>query len=332
MSRTKKTTQTRDIPAWLESGSQQAVGRAQEIADRPYTPYEDPRIAAMSGAETTALHRAQTMGQDYQGDLTRARELTEQGAGSFVDADIQGYMNPYIEGALDPAARELREQIAREQEEIGGAAGMVGAFGGGRQAILESESRRGGQEAIGDLYGRGYAGAFESARDQFNQDRDAFARGAEQFRATGAQGQAQLTQDIQNLLTTGGLQRTLEQAGLDFDYQQFTEARDWDITNLEPLLKTLSTVPHGETQTTTQKKSTFDAIMGVASLAASTFFGKPSTPAEGAAPQPLGGTGAGGGYWDPGYGQDGGSFGGPSTLPAWSPNFGGGSTYERAYG
>lgn len=332
MSRTSKTTQTREIPEWLRGGSEHAVGRAREIADRPYEAYQDQRIAGLSEGEQTAIDRAQAQGQDYQSDLTRARGLTEQGAQSFVDADIQGYMNPYIEGALDPAARELREQIAREQREIGSQAGNVGAFGGSRQAILESESRRGGNEAISDLYGRGYAGAFESARDQFNRDRDAFARGAEQFRATGAQGQQQLTQDIQNLLTTGGLQRNLEQAGMDFDYSQFIEARDWDVTNLGPLLQTLSTVPHGETQTTSQKKSTFDTVLGAAATVAGAYFtGGASLAAggqeggffkkigvgfgemlggEGAGmtafgddgkPQPTGGTGAGGGYVPPSY-------------------------------
>lgn len=278
MSRTSTQTQTREIPAWLEQGSQQAVGIAQGIADRPYTAYEDQRIAGLSEAERLAGERAIGESGAYQTDLERSRALTEQGAQAFTDADIQAYINPYVSGALDPAAREFREEMARQQGLIGGQAGRVGAFGGSRQAILESENLRGGTEAISDLYGRGFASAFESAKDQFNRDRDAFARGAEQFRATGAQGQQQLTQDIQNLLTTGGLQRQLEQAGLDFDYGQFIEARDWDITNLQPLLATLSSVPHGETITQKQKKSTFDAVLAVAAVAASAFFGVPVAP------------------------------------------------------
>lgn len=329
MSRTKKSTQTREIPEWLESGSQQAVGLAQDIASRPYEAFQGPRVAGMSANEQLAYDQAQTRGGEYETDLTRARELTEQGAGSFLDADIQGYMNPYIEGALDPAARELREQVLRDQQFTKGQAGMVGAFGGGRQAILEAEGIRGGQEALGDLYARGYAGAFESARDQFNADRDAFARGAEQFRATGAQGQAQLTQDIQNLLTTGGLQRNIEQAGMDFDYSQFLEARDWDITNLQPLLATLSSVPHGETTTKREKKSTFDAVLGVASVAAGAFFGRSGGRPEEAQ---VGEIGAGGGYNPqyPEYGPSGMPPGGYGTPP-YAPGFGGGSTYEQAY-
>lgn len=272
MSSSSKTTTTDAIPEWLTSGSQKAVGIAERIADRPYTPYEEQRIADLSEGERVAGERALEFGQDYQSDLERSRELTEQGVTAFTDADMQGYMSPYISGALDPAARELREEIARQQQGISGRAGMQGAFGGARHGIAEAEGRRGGLEAMSDLYGRGYQQAFESARDQFNRDRDVFARGAEQFRATGQAGQQMLGQDIQNLLTTGGVKRQLEQAGLDFDYGQFIEARDWDVNNLKPLLDTLSTVPYTKTRTEKQKKGALGTILGVAATVAGAYF------------------------------------------------------------
>lgn len=303
MSRTKKQTTTQEVPEWLESGSKKAVDIAERIADRPYTPYEEQRFAELSPAEQRAAELAMEGEGAWRPDLERARELTEQGATAFTDADMEGYMSPYISGALDPAARELREEIARQQQGISGRAGMQGAFGGARHGIAEAEGRRGGLEAVSDLYGRGYQQAFESAREQFNADRDAFARGAEQFRATGAQGQRQLMDDIGTLMTTGGMERKLEQAGLDFDYQQFIEARDWDITNLGPLLETLSTVPYTKTTTQTAKKSMFDAVLSVASVAASAFFGGKAPESATDTPiDPVGGTGAGGGYNAPGYG------------------------------
>ena len=279
MSRTKKTTQTtrRDIPAWVEAGSQEAVGLARQIAGRPYVPYTGERVAGMSPAEMQAYAAASGGAGRYGQDLARSREFAEQAAQPFTAFDVSDYMNPYIRGALDPAAREIREELARQQRELGGRAAEIGAFGGGRQAILEAEQRRGGVEAISDLYGRGYATAFETAREQINRDRAAAARGAEQFRALGAQGQQQLTQDIQNLLTVGGLERNLRQAGLDFDYQQFVEARDWDITNLQPLLATLSTVPYGETVTgtTKQKKSALSTLAGIGMTAFGVATGNP---------------------------------------------------------
>lgn len=209
----------------------------------------------------------------WRPDLDKARTFTERGAQTFLDADIDAYMNPFIKGALDPTAREIREETERQRVRIGQDAAMVGAFGGDRQAILESENARGGTEALSDLYGRGYASAFESGANRWAADRDAAARAAEQYRATAAQNQQQVAQDMQNLLTTGGLKRQLEQAGLDFDYQQFVEARDWDITNLQPLLATLSSVPYSTT--TTSKAKTRDpvgAVMGLASTGAGIFM------------------------------------------------------------
>jgi hypothetical protein len=268
MSKKSKTTSETKIPSWLEAGSKQAVALGQKIAEREYTPYEGERIAGLDPNEQRAYEMANTGVGGYQADLDRSRELTEQGSKSFLDADMDAYMNPYVKGALDPAARELKEETARQVALRGQEAGMAGAFGGSRQAIAESETRRGGLEAVSDLYQKGYEKAFESGAAKFQADRNASARGAEQFRALGAQGQQQLTQDMQNLMSTGGMKRSLKQAGLDFDYQQFVEARDWDITNLQPLLAAVSGVPYGVKTTNTQKTSGLGNAIGVAAAAA----------------------------------------------------------------
>lgn len=256
----------------MEEGSKQAVDIARGIATREYTPFEEQRIAQLDPNEQRAYDLARDEGGAYRGDLERSRELAERGAVSFADADIDAYMNPYIEGALEPAARELREEGLRQQELAKSAAGMAGAFGGSRAAILQSEATGKSIEAISDLYERGYAQAFESAANRFDQDRVAARASSDQFRDLGSEGQRMLANEMSNLMTTGGLKRSLEQAGLDFDYQQFIEARDWDVTNLQPLLATLSTVPHGEKVTTKTSGGEFGAILGAATTVAGAYF------------------------------------------------------------
>ena len=283
MSKKKKTT-TQAIPAWLEQGSQQAVSRGREIADRPYTAFEQQRVASFDPNEQRAYELARTEGGDYRGDLQRSRELAERGSQSFLDADIEAYMKPYIEGALEPAARELREEGLRRKKAAGQEAGMAGAFGGSRAAIIASEASGKSLEAISDLYERGFASAFESAANRFDQDRIAARASSEQFRDLGSEGQRMLTQEMQSLLVTGGLQRSLEQANLDFDYQQFIEARDWDITNLQPLLAALSGVPYTRTTTTETSGGEFQAVLGAAATVAAAYFtGGMSLAAQGAA-------------------------------------------------
>jgi len=290
----KKKVQQRDIPAWLSQGSQQAVGMARDIAQRPYTPFTDQRVASFDPNEQRAYDLAATEGGAYRADLDRSRELAERGSQSFLDADIEAYQNPFIKGALEPAARELREEGLRRKQTAQQEAGMASAFGGSRAAIIASEASGKSLEAISDLYARGYAMAFESAANRFEQDRVAARASSDQFRNLGSEGQRMLSTEMNNLLVTGGLKRSLDQAGLDFDYQQFIEARDWDITNLQPLLAALSTVPHGETMTTSTEGGEFQAILGAAATVTAAYFtGGMSLVAQGAAEGGPPGQGAG---------------------------------------
>lgn len=294
--------------------------------------YQGERIAGMSPNEREAYMAARYGGAQGQQDLETSRAYAEQAATPFTEFDMEAYMNPYIKGALDPAAREIREEMAREQRELGSRATEMSAFGGARQAILEAEQKKGGREAISDLYGRGYAQAFESGRDQINRDRAASRAAADQFRSIGATGQAMLGQDIQNLLTTGGLERNLKQAGLDFDFAQFQTARDWDITNLQPLLATLSSVPYGETTTnvTKSKKSTLSTIAGIGMTAVGAFTMNPmlmgaglsSLASDGGGGADMSGmpTSFGGGGYQGMPGQGGGGGGG--GVPAFSNQYG----------
>jgi predicted phage tail protein len=136
-----------------------------------------------------------------------------------------------------------------------------------------------------------------------------------------------LTQDIQNLLTTGGIKRQLEQAGLDFDYGQFIEARDWDVNNLGTLIDTLSTVPHTKTRTEKQKKGALGTILGVAATVAGAYFtGGASLMGAGATGGFLKKVGVGFGEMLGGEGAGLAGFGIPSS-PAPAPSGGGGGGY-----
>jgi hypothetical protein len=271
----------------------------------------NPRFAGMDPNEESAYALSQDT--SWMRDLDRARGFSEEAARPFTSFDVNEYMNPYIKGALDPAAREIREELARQQRDIGSQSAMAGAFGGSRGAILESEARRGGIEAVSDLYSRGYASAFETARDQIDRDRTVAARAAEQFRATGAQGQMQLTQSIQNMLTTGGLQRALKQQDLDFKFSKFLEARDWDLNNLAPLLSAVSGVPYSTTGETTAKKSSMQTVAGIGMAVVGGFMKNPGMISAGVqtafggggAPAPDMSGGGGGGGIPMGFGGGG---------------------------
>jgi hypothetical protein len=111
-------------------------------------------------------YQASTFDLAYQAP----KDYTSVG-GSFADAGIAGqYMNPYLKEALDPQLRELQRQSDIQRAADAGRLTQAGAFGGGRQAIMESEGRRNLLSRQSDVLGQGYATAFDKAMAQYNAE------------------------------------------------------------------------------------------------------------------------------------------------------------------
>jgi hypothetical protein len=77
-------------------------------------------------------------------------------------------------------------------------------------------------------------------------------------------------------MATGGLERVLNQAQLDFDYNQFIEERDWDITNLQPLLASIG-VNNGAPGKPNNEDSIATALGAAATVAGAYFSANPNT-------------------------------------------------------
>jgi len=112
------------------------------------------------------------------------------------------FMNPYLQQSLEPQIAEAQRQSGIQRAGIQSQATQQGAFGGGRQAIMESENNRNLGNNVSNIVGQGYNNAFNQAQNQFNtqQQRDLQAQQGNQ--------QAGLTVGQQNLganLQTQGL-------------------------------------------------------------------------------------------------------------------------------
>lgn len=155
----------------------------------------------------------------------------------------QQYMNPYIESVVSPQLRELTRQADIARGADAARMAKAGAFGGSRQAIMESEGRRNLLERQSDVLGQGYATAYDKAMAQFNADQARRAAEA-QFGATygmqgvqtGLQGAQTLGQlgnlqqqstidNLRALSEMGKTQRDIEAEGIAADKAQFEEAR-----------------------------------------------------------------------------------------------------------
>jgi hypothetical protein len=267
----KKTRQTYEPPSWVTGASQSAIVKGRNIANQRYTPYKRDRVAGLSDNEQEAMWLARSRVGEYKPYYEESAALARRGTQQFSDANIQDYMNPYIKGALDPVAREIGERGAREMNALDARAASMDAFGGSRAALLRSETQEKTLQQISDLYGQGYAQAYESAVSIWGSERARDLEAAGRFQALGTGAQQASQQDVANLLTTGLLDREVRQAAMDFDYQQFIENRDWDLRGLSALLASIQGTKGSyrtETTSTTKVKedNTAEVVGGVVQL------------------------------------------------------------------
>lgn len=231
------------IPEWVSAGGQRLFGEAESLAQRPYTPYAGPRIAGLSEGEERA--GALSMAGADPGDIPGARALIKGGSTRWTDPGVaESYINPFTKGVTDIAARETERRNLAERPGRGGRAVAAGAFGGARHGVQEAENRRNLDQIISDIYMRGGAEAWNTGRTAFGADAARMLQGGGALSALGQTG-------LSNLLTTGGQERGIEQAGLETAYGDFREQRQWPYSQLNFALGALSGTPYEVDKTTT---------------------------------------------------------------------------------
>ena len=115
-----------------------------------------------------------------------------QAAGSTFDTtQAQQYMNPYLQASLNPQLDEARRQSQITQAQNAAKMSSAGAFGGGRQAIMDAENQRNLGTNLANITGQGYNTAFGQAQQQFNADQQRKIQEA-QFGASQGMNAAQL--------------------------------------------------------------------------------------------------------------------------------------------
>jgi hypothetical protein len=159
-------------------------------------------------------------------------------------------MNPYLEAVLEPQRREATRQADIARNQMQGRMAQAGAYGGSRQAVMEAEAQRNLQTLLGDITGKGYAGAFDAAQKQRQADIDAGLRGlaaqtasTQALTSAGAQEQAAGIQNLQQMLTAGQTQRGAEQEALTAAYNQFLREEQYPQQQLEFIRQMISGLP-----------------------------------------------------------------------------------------
>lgn len=231
------------LSPWAGEYVTNLLGETEALTSEKYKPYMGTLTAGPSALQQQAFAGASEMAKaGYTPGSFQA--------GTFgLDAAKQ-YMNPYLQAVLDPTLAEMRRQSDIARLSDAARLTQAGAFGGSRQAIMESEGRRNLMEKQRQAIGEGYASAFDKAMAQFNADQ---TRQMEAQKAGEASRQfsAQFgTQSLADLAKLGAEQRDIEQQGLTAEKKAFEEERAYPFSMLDYRRKMVEGLPIATTATT----------------------------------------------------------------------------------
>jgi hypothetical protein len=248
------TSRTSTLSPWVGDYVTNALGQGAALAQAPYQAYQGPLTAGASDLQQQAFAGAS--------DIAMGGYQPGQFMGGFGAEQANQYMNPYIQASLDPQLKELKRQSDIARLDDASRLTKAGAFGGSRQAIMESEGRRNLLDKQQDLIGQGYRTAFDTGASRFAADQAAQER-SRQFGADFG------LQSVRGLADLGGVQRGITSEGLAADRAQFQEERDFAYKMPQYQLGLLSGLPIGSQTASVNPDSlsrTISSVGGLGSL------------------------------------------------------------------
>ena len=256
------TSTSSSLSPWAGDYVTNYLGKGQALAEAPYQAYKGPLTAGASDLQNQAFAGVGAAAAEGY------KPTTYQG-GTFDATQAQNYMNPYLSASLNPQLDEMRRQAGITRVADAGRMTQAGAFGGGRQAIMESEGNRNLMDKQNQAIGQGYQTAYDKAVQQFNTEQDR-RLGAE--KSTEASRQYSADYGLKSLgeaASLGAVQRGMETEGINADRQQFEEQRDYPLKMVQyqkDLLQGLPITSAATTANTTgvsQISSQIEGLLGL---------------------------------------------------------------------
>ncbi|HSV90930.1 MAG TPA: hypothetical protein VLH80_07505 [Nitrospiraceae bacterium] len=274
-----------------QAASNDALAKAETIANTPYTPYGGAVVAPESQGQQQATAQA----SPESALNTQASSLLTQGANDIAgikqynSQNLQSYMDPYVQATLTPVLNQENINYATQKSALENS--KAGAFGGDRSALEEQSLETSHSQALASDIGNAYSAAYTNAQNAFFNDNKTKIAAGEALAQVGGDVSRLNGEQIQQLMATGGLAQSLNQQQLNFNLNTFLTNQNWSTTQLQPLIQAIAASKGVQTNTS--------------------LYGPPSNMGSAA----LGGAAAGAGLWQQ-MGGGGGSSSGPDTALA----------------
>lgn len=168
--------------------------------------FNAPEQVGYRGVNARGINAAQT---DYAPRLRNYQmdSVADVNTSKFGQADLDRYMNPYMQDVVDVQKREAQRMSNIQAQADQARAAQSGAFGGSRDALIRAERERNMGTQLNDIQSQGSNLAFQQAQQQFNADQ------ARRLAAQQGNQQAGLTVGQQNLAARLGVQQLGTQTG-----------------------------------------------------------------------------------------------------------------------
>lgn len=247
---------------WVGPYVSEMLGRGMALSNQPYTAYtgnltpdrnalQKQAYTGIAGlGQNTAGESTLNMGeytpQSFTGTLDQSYNVTDPSTGSQMldnmgqpvtnDTVAGQYMNPYLQQALNPQIDELRRQQKISRLDNNNRLTKAGAYGGSRQAIMDSEGDRNLLDQIARTQSQGYRDAYSEAQGQFNTEEDR-RRAAQTYN----------NEYGLNVLATQGAagdrQRGFTAEGIAADRAQFEDEKNYPLKQVQYLQSLLQELP-----------------------------------------------------------------------------------------
>ena len=166
-----------------------------------------PQVAGQDQLQKDAAALAKSGVGSYQPFLNQAQQLMGPGGGTGAGS-VSEYMSPYQQQVIDVSLEEFDRNAGIKRQQMRDSAVAAGAFGGGRDQVLQSEYELGSDRERALLQANLLQQGFQQAQGARGQD-------FERQRGLASMVPGLQRQDIQTLGSVGAADQAQAQAGLD---------------------------------------------------------------------------------------------------------------------
>ena len=180
-------------------------------------------LRPISGIQEQLTGAGALLGEAGMRQRAAARDIGRDEIGRFAltGEDIQQYMDPYQQAVIDIEKKQAQQDALQTAQAIAAKSAGAGAFGGSRQAILESQAASDLAKRLSDIQTRGSQAAYQQAlqtaaqQQQVGLGQAAQQRAREQQLGAGLAGLAGARQQL-GVGGYGNMAEQLRQAGAGF--------------------------------------------------------------------------------------------------------------------